>query len=127
MDSSNQGQKLLIPEEIRGYLDSLLKDAGMTSLDAEMHEEMIKELYVRLDNFITTTIIDKLPPEHLEEFVKMNEDLKPQSEIEQYLKENMPNSQDVLSQAFIDFRDLYLGKTSVAREAESLRPDQSSN
>lgn len=109
--------QLTIPAEIRSYLESLLQDAGMTSLDADMHEEMIKELYARLDSFITSTIIDNLQPEYLDEFVKMNEEKKPQSEIEVFLKDKMPDTQEVFAKAFMEFRDLYLGNVVAGRNA----------
>lgn len=95
----------------------MLTDAGMTSLDTGMHEEMIKELYARLDNYLTSTIVDNLPPEHLETFIKMNEEKKSKPEIEQFLKEKMPNSQEVFAKAFIDFREEYLGNVTVHRNA----------
>ncbi len=108
--------QLQIPAEIRGYLEGLLADANMT-LDPSMREEMIKELYARLDTFITTTVIDTLPPEHLDSFIKLNEDKKPQPEIEAFLKEKMPNYQEVFTKAFAEFRDLYLGNVAVSRNA----------
>ncbi|MCL4418994.1 DUF5663 domain-containing protein [Patescibacteria group bacterium] len=117
MDTQNQAQKLEIPQEIRNYLDGLLKDAGMTTLDDAMREEMIKELFARLDNFIASAIIEKLPPENLDEFIKMNEEKKSQAEIEQFLKDKMPNAQEVFANAFSDFRNLYLSNVSVARNA----------
>src|SRR3989344_5549520 len=98
MDNSTtqqSGQSPQIPGEIRNFLETLLQDAGMTSLDDQMHEEMIKELYIRLDNFITSTIINNLPPEHLEEFIKANQEKKPLAEIEQFLKDKMPNVHEV--------------------------------
>lgn len=117
MDTQNQAQKLEIPQEIRNYLDGLLKDGGMTTLDDQMREEMIKELFARLDNFIASAIIEKLPPENLDEFIKLNEEKKPQEEIEQFLKDKMPNSQEVFANAFSDFRSLYLSNVSVAGSA----------
>lgn len=118
-DQTNQQPQVAtqIPDEIRTFLDSLLQDAGMLELDDAMHEEMIKELYARLDNFIASTIIDSLPDDSVEEFIRMNEQKKPQAEIEQFLKDKIPNSQEVMSQAFINFRDLYLGNVSAARNA----------
>lgn len=113
----DKNRPLQIPQEIREFLESLLNDAGMTALDEAMREEMIKELYARLDHFLTARIIDNMPPEHLEEFIKMNEEKKSQAEIEQYLKAKMPNAQGVFTQAFAEFRDLYLGNVAVARNA----------
>ncbi len=117
--ASSTNPSLEISSEIRTFLEGLLQDAGMLIPDASMKEEMIKELYVRLDNFITTAIIDNLPPEHLETFIKLNEEKKPKSEVEQFLKDKMPNAQEVMSQAFMEFRDFYLKNVTVARNAPS--------
>ncbi len=111
-----------IPNEIRSFLETLLSDAQMTNLDDATREEMVQELYARLDSFITSSVVNKLPAEKLEEFAKMTEAKKPMPEIEQYLKDNLPNAQEVFAQAFSDFRNLYLenvvkAKTSTTQEA----------
>lgn len=111
-----------IPSEIRNYLEGLLEDANMTTLDDNMREEMIKELYARLDVFITTAIVENMPPEHMETFIKMNEEKKSKEEVEEFLKEKMPNAQEVFAKAFVDFRSHYLGSTTVAKNAP--RTDQ---
>lgn len=115
-------QPLQISTEIRTFLEGLLQDAGMTTLDAEMKEEMVKELYVRLDNFITTAIMDNLPPEKLEEFTKMAEEKKTMSEMQDYLRTNIPKAEDVFAKALLEFRDLYLGNVAVARNAPPPTP-----
>lgn len=107
-----------IPKEIRSFLESILMDANMT-LDDVTKEEMIKELYGRLDSYLTTVIVDSLPAEHLEAFMKLNEEKKPKEEIDGFLREKMPNSQEVFTNAFADFRQLYLTNVSVARNAPS--------
>lgn len=111
-------QQAQIPQEIRSFLEGLLIDANMTLTDS-MREEMIKELYVRLDNFITGIIIDTLPSPHLDTFLKMNEEKKPQPEIEAFLKEKMPNYQEVFRNAFTQFRDLYLGNIAASRATQA--------
>lgn len=107
-----------IPQEIRGYLEGLLSDANMTLADST-REDMIKELYGRLDNFITGIVIDNLSSENLDIFLKMNEEKKSQPEIEAFLKEKMPNYQEVFRNAFSQFRELYLGNVDIARSAPS--------
>lgn len=116
-DLQNSEEMFEIPQEVKNFLEGLLKDAGMTTLDDNMRKQMIKELYARLDNYIASVIIDKLPPEYLDEFIRMNEEKKSQAEIEQFLKDKMPNAQEVFRNAFADFRDLYLGNVSVAQNA----------
>ena len=109
--------QLQIPQEVRGFLESLLQDAGMKSLDEQMHEEMIKELYQRLDNHLTSVIVDNMPSQHLDAFMRLNEEKKPKAEIEQFLQDKMPNSKEVFAKAFAQFRELYLGNVEIARNA----------
>ena len=117
-NTQNQNNtKLEIPPEVRSFLEGLLNDANMTTLDENMREEMINELFARLDSYMTSVIVDKMPPENIEEFIKMNEEKKSRAEIEAFLKEKMPNAQEVLTRAFMDFREMYLSNVSVARNA----------
>ncbi len=111
MDNT-QNQTLQIPPEILTFIETLLNDAKITPIDGDMKQELINQIYVKLDNFITTSIIDNLPPEHLEEFMKMNEENRPRAEIDAFMSQKIPNSQEVFAKAFLDFRDLYLGNTT---------------
>jgi len=89
----------------------------MTSSDEIMHEEMIKELFARFDNFMTSSIVENLKDEDMEEFIKMGEEKKPKEEIEKFIMDKIPNASEVFSQAMMEFRDLYLGNVAVARNA----------
>lgn len=119
IDNSAQN-KLEIPQEVRAFLEGILKDSNMASLDDSMREEMINELFARLDNYMTSVIIDNMPPEHIDTFIKMTEEKKPQAELEAFMKEKVPNAQEVITKAFMDFRDLYLKGVTVSRNAPSL-------
>ena len=110
-------QTVQISPEVRSFLEGILADAGMTSLDEAMKEEMITELYARLDNFIASNIIENLPPEEVENFIKLNEQSKDRSEVERFIQEKVPNAKDVLAQMFSQFRDMYLSNVSVVRNA----------
>jgi len=116
-NATSTAQPLEIPPQIRTFLQSVLTDANMTTLDDDMKEEMIKELFISLDNHITAVIVDNLPKDHLEAFIKMNEEKKPQSEIEQFLKDNLPNAQEVMAKAFADFRNNYLADVTKAKNS----------
>ncbi len=118
MDNAQTG-KLEIPQDVRAYLEGILNDANMKSLDDAMREEMINELFARLDSYMTSVIVDNMPPENLDEFIKMNEEKKSREEIETYLKDKVPNAQEILTKAFMDFRDMYLRSVTVARNAPS--------
>lgn len=102
-----------IPPEVIGFLENLLSEAGITPVDETMREQLLLELYARLDSFISTTIIENMPPEDLDAFIKLNDEGKPREEIDAFIKEKMPDADLVFAKAFIDFRDLYLGNTGV--------------
>lgn len=122
INTQNKTQQLQIPAEVRSFLEGLLQDANMQSLDDAMREEMISELFARLDSYMTSVIIDNLPPEHLEEFTKMSEEKKSREEIEAFLKEKVPNVQEILTKAFMDFREMYLTNAAVSRNAPENTP-----
>ncbi|MDD2823283.1 MAG: hypothetical protein PHQ59_04375 [Candidatus Daviesbacteria bacterium] len=102
-----------IPPEVISYLDNLLREANITPVDETMREQLLLELYARLDSFITTTIVENMDPQNLDAFIKLNEENHPREEIEAFIKEKMPDADQVFAKAFIDFRDLYLGNTGV--------------
>ena len=106
-----------IPEEVRPYLEGLLADANIHPVDAAMQEDMLLDLYVRLDNYLATAILDNMPPEHLDAFIKLNKEAKSKEEIEAFLQKNLPNAQEVFAKAFVAFRDIYLGNVALANEA----------
>lgn len=114
-DESNKN--LQIPDDVRGFLEGMLQDAGMTALDEGMREEMVKELFIRLDDFMLTTIVDNLPSDKLDAFTKMSEEGKSREELEKYLQENIPDIQKKFGDAMLEFRNLYLGNVAVARSA----------
>lgn len=119
-------QSLQITDETRAFLESLLQDAGFTAPDEKAHEDMINELYSRLDYFLTSRIIDAMPPQYLDEFTKLNEEKRSREEIERFMKEKIPNMNDVFKDAFLEFRNMYLGNTAVAGNAPG-QPDESSD
>lgn len=107
-----------IPQEIRKFLEDMLDDANMTG-EENTREQMIKELYTRLDNYLVTVIVDNIPPEHLEDFIKLNEDKRPQEEVNKFLEEKMPDAKEVFAKAFVDFREIYLGSVEKSRNQSS--------
>lgn len=104
-----------IPQDIRQYLEDMLQDAGMLTLDDASRESMIQELFVQLDNYIASLIVQNLQPADLEIFIKMNEERKPKEDIEQFIKDRLPNAQELFTNAFIDFRNLYMQNVEASR------------
>jgi hypothetical protein len=122
MDNNKQ----TIPNEIRAFIEAVLADTGMIEPDEEVKEEMVKELYVRLDEYITAAIVENLPEEQVDEFIKMNEEKKPMDEIQKFLIDKMPNSKEVFENAFSGFRNMYLNNVNLHRNKASILNNQDS-
>lgn len=105
-----------IPQDLRDFLSGIMSEAGI-AVDEKTHNQIIKELFVQLDNYMLSTIVEELPDDKLEDFTVMNEEGRPKEELEQYLQDNIPNSKEVFVKAMMDFKTLYLGNVAVARSA----------
>ena len=113
MDNQQQ-----IPADIRHYLDSILQEAGMLTLDDQTKEGMIQELFLQLDNYLASMIVKSLSPEDLEAFIKMNEEKKSKEEVERFVQEKLPNAQEIFANAFTEFKQLYIQNVQTARETQ---------
>ncbi len=130
-----------IPDNVRSFLEGLLEDAGMDSplelgpqlkalmgydsqedvtakdLMPEMREEQLQQLYVRFDRFLTITIIENMDPSFLDKFMQMNEQNRTPQEIEAFLRNAIPNVEEVMTDAHTEFRKIYLDAVRRSRES----------
>jgi Protein of unknown function (DUF5663) len=115
---NNQSQQGQIPEEIRAYLEGILEDGEMVLRD-EAKEKMMQQLFVELNRFLLTKVVQVLPQEKMEAFVKLNESNPAPEKITEYLQQNLPNAQEVFQQAFEEFREIYLDGVDTSREKQN--------
>lgn len=120
MDTS-QPKSLTIPPEVKTFLEGIMTDANLTTLDQEMRDEMVKELFARLDAFVTSKLVEGLPPEQLESFMKMADEGKSKEETQAFLTKHLPNAPEFFANAFGEFRDLYLGNVALGKHEEELK------
>lgn len=107
-------QKIQIPPDARAFLVNLMQEAQIKPINDNENEEMLEQLFIRLDKYIAATIVNNLPTEKdVEVFIKMNQEKKTQEELQKYIKDKIPNADEIFAQMFIDFRGLYIGNTPV--------------
>lgn len=111
-------QSIQIPAEIKQFLDDILQQAGMVAPSEEIHQEMLKQMFEQLDQHLTAVILEKLPEDKIEAFIKMNEDQRPQEEIQTYLQQHIPQVNEVMANAFTQFRDMYLSNVAIGQNAQ---------
>lgn len=99
-----------IPDTIRPYLESIITDAEIRVLDEAMKEEIINELFLQLDDYLAAVIVDNLQKDDLEVFITMNKEKRSREEVEDFVRAKIPNAQDVFTNAFIEFKKVYVQK-----------------
>lgn len=97
-----------IPPEVTTVLESVLEDAGIKSSDERLDNETLKELHDQLDIVMYFEILTYLPGQHLDAFVKMNDENRPRGDIDTFLQENMPNAEHVFEGALARFLEHYM-------------------
>jgi len=98
-----------IPRDVRQFLEDILEDAGYPALTREVKEQMLQDLYLRLDNKLIAAALENLPEEHLEAFDTMLENQEGADKINAFLAEKIPHIKELFGQAMLDFRRSYLG------------------
>lgn len=106
-----------MPEEIKGYLDSVLAEAGIEPLTSESLDDLRQSLYVELDRYTWIKLAEHMPIEHLEEFVQMNEDNKSSQEKEQFVAQHIPKAVQIYTDSFWEFKKLYIQQVAQAKNA----------
>lgn len=94
---------------INDFLNTMLKDAGMTDLDPEVEAQMMDDLRSRLQERFFATVVKNLSEEQLNELIKLDSKKASESEIEQFIGKNISNPSEVFAQAMMNFRADYLG------------------
>ncbi|HXS15165.1 MAG TPA: hypothetical protein VN711_03490 [Candidatus Saccharimonadales bacterium] len=128
MDNKSQKNPIVIPAEIRAYLERLMEDAHVLVVDEKEKDEVVMYLFEKLDKYMAAKIVENMKPEDTESFIKMTEEKKPQEEIDAFIQSHMENPQEVFTRAFVDFRDFYLtGQSDTAENAPDGKNSSNSN
>lgn len=95
------------------FLLELLHDAGQTDLGSELEEVLIQDLVPRLEDRLILTAVQHLSSQQEQEVKNMSESGKNSAEIIVYLKNQIPNFEELISQAMIDFREVYINASET--------------
>ena len=69
--------------------------------------QMKKDLEVRLEDRINAVVLENIPPSKLEEFNSLLDEGEQQG-IDAFYKRNIPDMNNIIAKAFMDFRSLYI-------------------
>lgn len=94
-------------ESMNQFVDELITKKGLTNLDKEVIEQIKSDLLERLENRLNASILAAMPVEKLEEFEKIL-DSKNDLEIQDFIKLNVKDLEQVLAVEILNFQKLYL-------------------
>lgn len=100
------------------FVDNLIDQQNFTDLSPEVREELRNDLFLRLDDFIAARVIAAFSDEDVAKFEELLKEGKSQEEIQQFTIDHIPDYQNFLTQAFLEFQDIYLGRKPVPFAAE---------
>ena len=94
-------------KELEKFIDQLVNEKGLQNLDPETLKQVKKDLSDRIENRINAVILEKLPPEKIDEFDKLL-DSAGEKEIQDFCSKNIPDLDKVIANELISFRITYL-------------------
>lgn len=103
--------------EIRAFLKQLLLDAGQTGLGEAIENQLIEDLYPRLEQRLILTAMLSLPTAKQQEAEQIMAKIGAKSDVptasntkklEEFFKTNIQNYEKVFADALIDFRNIYI-------------------
>jgi len=100
-----------IPSDIRQFLTLIIEDSRVTVLNENVKEYMISELYTQLNRYVESTLLSHLPEDKRGELKKVANN---GSELQQFLNENLPNSEEIYKEAFLNFSKLFIPSSSLS-------------
>ncbi|TAK95049.1 hypothetical protein EPO05_05345 [Patescibacteria group bacterium] len=97
-------------ETIRQFLEQLIVEKQFKDLSPALKETMIESLHKRLEAHIIMAIAEKLDEKTAEEMNAMLEGDAPKSvgELQEFLKSRIPNIEEAIAEAMMEFRSVYL-------------------
>ena len=85
----------------------------MGELPEDEQKSMVEDLYIRLEDKLMLSVLEALPDDKRADFQgRIEADDMTAEQVEQYIRENLPNYQQVFAKAFADFREMYLSSAA---------------
>lgn len=96
------------PAELDQFVDKLLEEAKLPDLAPEVIAQMKSDLLSRVEDRINAALISHMDAEQMKQFDQLLE-ANSDSEVQQFLKDAIPDLETVIATALISFRSTYLG------------------
>lgn len=96
------------PAEVTAFLERLLDDGGMRELEPDVRAQMLEDLRLRFQNKLFAAVVMKLPERELPALDELITAKTPAPQIQEFLRTRIENLDQVMADAMIEFRKLYV-------------------
>lgn len=96
---------------IQNFINKLITEKGANDVPEEVKTQLKADLMERIEKVINLKIIENLDEENLTKF-ENKLDYGTDSDVQNFLKEAIPNIDNLVAEALLDFRQKYLGLTA---------------
>ncbi len=93
---------------LEDFVNKLLEEKGLTNLDPDILAEAKKDILEKAEDKIKATIFENMPEDKLDEFNSLME-ANNEKNLQDFIKENISNIEELIAQALLDFKNTYLG------------------
>ena len=94
------------------YVKDILKQKGLPpNMDPEVHTQLVKDVTQMAEDLINKRLLDALSDEQFDQLEKIAGHQPDQKSIQDFIDKNLPNKQQIVTEALTDFRNTYLGTT----------------
>ena len=90
------------------FVNDLLAAKGYGDVLPEVKEALVKDLRLRVDDFIMARTIAEFTDEELKQFEKMLDEKKPRAQLQQFAIDHIPDYTTFLASTLIEFQDVFL-------------------
>lgn len=94
--------------ELEQFVDKLMEEKQLPELTPEIKAQMKSDLISRVEDRINAALIANMNAEQMKQFDTVLE-ANEEAEVQQFLKDAIPDLETVLATALINFRATYLG------------------
>lgn len=91
------------------FAENLLQEKTLTNVDEATRMQMREDLVDRLEQVTDRVVVDNIPPEKLFEFEQLIDKHAKPADVQKFISENVINLDQKLTEAYFNFRKLYLG------------------
>lgn len=97
-----------LPEPLQLFLDSCLWEKGIRNIPQDLHDQMIRDLAVRLETWLLQEAAGHLEEKDIKDFDALMGEEPTKEKVQMFLQDHIPNLDAIFENSMLMFKDTYL-------------------